>query len=142
MGEEIASWKRKLEDEVKTIKQKYQNLESELVVNNKILEVSENKYHSLEREFNLLKAERDDLLERVSNSSQMLAQFRDQKENFLQDLNAEVQRRKKLEEEIKQFSVAFASRQRSIMSFQSDFKSVLENLKAQNPVSASKSLGS
>ncbi|CAA3005562.1 kinesin KIN-7N [Olea europaea subsp. europaea] len=142
LGEEIASWKRKLEDEVKTIKQKYQNLESELVVNNKILEVSENKYHSLEREFNLLKAERDDLLERVSNSSQMLAQFRDQKENFLQDLNAEVQRRKKLEEEIKQFSVAFASRQRSIMSFQSDFKSVLENLKAQNPVSASKSLGS
>lgn len=142
MGEEIASWKRKLEDEVKTIKQKYQNLESELVVNNKILEVSENKYHSLEREFNLLKAERDDLLERVSNSLQMLAQFRDQKENFLQDLNAEVQRRKKLEEEIKQFSVAFASRQRSIMSFQSDFKSVLENLKAQNPVSASKSLGS
>ncbi|KAL2454392.1 P-loop containing nucleoside triphosphate hydrolase superfamily protein [Abeliophyllum distichum] len=136
LGEEIASWKREVDDEVKTIKQKYQNLESELVVNNKILEVSENKYHSLEREFQLLKAERDVLLERVSNSSQVLAQVTDQKEKVLQDFNAEVQRRTKLEEEIKQFSVAFASRQRSVMSFQSDFKSVLENLKAQNPVSA------
>lgn len=45
----------------------------------------------------------------------------------------EIQRRRNLEEEIKQFSVAFVSRQRSLASFHSDFKSRIEDLRTQKP---------
>ncbi|KAA8538272.1 hypothetical protein F0562_027905 [Nyssa sinensis] len=141
LGEEIACWKEKLGNELKTVKEKYQSLEKGLDMNNQLLEVSKERYHSLEREFHLLKEERDSLLQTVSNSSERLALVTDQKKKVMQDLNIEIQRRKDLEEEIKEFSVAFACRQRSFMSFRSEFQSKIENLKAQNPVSIPKSLG-
>ncbi|PIN11610.1 Kinesin-like protein [Handroanthus impetiginosus] len=142
LGGQIACWKQTLENEVEIIKQKYQDLEKELEVNNQLLKLSEGKYHSLEREFQLLKEDRDATLQRVSSSSQMLEQITGQKEKAIKDLNTEIRRRKKLEEEIIQFNMAFACRQRSITSFHSDFKSILENMKAQHPTSLSKSHGS
>ncbi|KAG8654827.1 kinesin-like protein KIN-7N isoform X2 [Manihot esculenta] len=133
--------KDKLSYELDSIKEKYNDLEKKLDLNNQLLEVSREKYTSLERKLQLLKGERDSLLETVSESSQKLALVKDQKENVLKDLNSEVRRRKDLEEQIKQFSVAFASRQRSFTSFQSEFKSKIEKLRSLDTVSASKSLG-
>lgn len=137
LGRQIACWKQELRNEVKMIKEKYTDLEKELEVSNQLRELSDGKYHSLEREFKLLKEDRDAMHQRISTSSQTLAQ---QKENALKELNIEARRRKKLEEEIKQFSVAFACRQRSGTSFHSEFKSILDNM---NPTtSLSKSHGS
>ncbi|XVE55721.1 hypothetical protein DITRI_Ditri03aG0180900 [Diplodiscus trichospermus] len=137
---ETASWKEKLSNELNTAKEKYEKLEKELDLSNKFLEASKERYGSLEREFRLLKEERDSMLKTISESSQNLRLLTDQKENILKDLNTEVQRRKDLEEEIKQFSVAFASRQRSLMSIHGEFKSKIEKLRAENPVSVLKSL--
>ncbi|KAJ9674170.1 hypothetical protein PVL29_023616 [Vitis rotundifolia] len=141
LGGETACWKEKLDNELNTINEKYQSLKKELENSNQLLEVSKERYHSLEREFHLLKDERDSLLQTVSKSTQKLALVTDHKENVLKELNTELQRRKDLEEEVKQFSVAFAHRQRSLMSFHSQFKSKIENLRAQNPVPIAKSLG-
>ena len=41
--------------------------------------------------------------------------------------DSEVQRRKDLNEEIKQFSIAFASRQKSLTSIHGEFKSKIES---------------
>lgn len=141
LGMEIASWKTKLDNEVKAIKEKYNNLEKELITNNQLLEVSKDKFHSLEKEFHLLKEERDVLLQSVSSSSKRLALVTDEKEKALHDFKIEEQRRKDLEEEIKKFTSAFEYRQKSLVSFHSDFKSIVENLKGQNSVSLTKSLG-
>ncbi|TXG52562.1 hypothetical protein EZV62_021731 [Acer yangbiense] len=141
LEEETACWKEKLSNELNTIKEKYNGLEKEVDLNNKFLEASKERYGSLEREFQLLKEERDSLIETVAESSQKLAVVTDQKENVLKDLNSEVHRRKDIEEEIKQFSVAFASRQKSLVSFHSELKSKVEKLRSQNPVPVPKSLG-
>lgn len=135
LGGEIASWKRKLDEDIKTIQAKYQNLEKELDLNNQLLIASRDRYNSLEREFHLLKEERDLLIQKVSTSSEKLELVTNQKGKVWEDLNAEVTRRKNLEDEIKQFSVAFACRQRSIISLHSDFKSVIGNFKSQKPIS-------
>ena len=141
LGGETACWKEKLDNELYTINEKYQILEKELEHSNQLLEVSKERYHSLEREFHLLKDERDSLLQTVSKSTQKLTLVTDQKEYVLKELNTELQRRKDLEEEVKQFSIAFTHRQGSLMSFHSEFKSKIENLRAQNTVSIAKSLG-
>ncbi|XP_075642982.1 kinesin-like protein KIN-7N [Castanea sativa] len=140
-GGETACWKEELSNELNTIKERYYGLEKELDHNNQLLVVSKERYDILEREFRLLKEDRDLLHQLVSDSSQKLSLVTEQKENVLKDLNTEVQRRKNLEEEIKQFSVAFASRQRSLMSFHSDIKSNCEKLRTQCLVSLPKSRG-
>ncbi|EYU25539.1 hypothetical protein MIMGU_mgv1a001948mg [Erythranthe guttata] len=142
LGGQIACWKHSLENEVKIIKEKYDDLEKEMEVSNQLRKVSNGKYNSLEREFHLLKEDRDAVLQIISTSSQKIAQITRQNENALKDLNIEVKRRKKLEEEIKHFSVAFACRQRSITSFHSEFKSMLDIMMAQSPNTLSKSRGS
>lgn len=109
-------------------------LKQELDLSNNSLESSKQRYGSLEREFQQLKEERDSLLQTVSESSKNITFLTDQKENMLKDLNCEVQRRKDLEAEIKQFSVAFASRQRSLASIHGEFKSKIEKLRAENLV--------
>ncbi|GLT62951.1 hypothetical protein SLA2020_355520 [Shorea laevis] len=139
---ETAGWMEKSGNELNSIKEKYHDLEKDLDKNNKLLEVSKERYGSFEREFQLLKEERDSLFRTVSESSHQLALLTDQKENVLKDLSTEVQRRKRLEEEIKQFSVAFASRQRILVSIENEFQSKIEKMRAQNPVSLPKSLGS
>lgn len=128
-------------NEVNSMKEKYQSLEKKLDTNNQLLEDSKERYHILEKEFCLLLEEKDSLLKSVSNSSQRLTVVTEQKEKVFLDLNNEIRRRKDLEEEIKQFSVAFACRQRSLVSFHSEFKSKIEKLKAEKPVSIAKSLG-
>ncbi|KAB2023602.1 hypothetical protein ES319_D06G030500v1 [Gossypium barbadense] len=109
-------------------------LKQELDLSNNSLESSKQRYGNLEREFQKLKDERDSLLQTVSESSKNITFLTDQKENILKDLNCEVQRRKDLEAEIKQFSVAFASRQRSLASIHGEFKSKIEKLRAENLV--------
>ncbi|KAK7321625.1 hypothetical protein VNO77_32451 [Canavalia gladiata] len=99
------------------------------------------RYESLGRELQLLKDERDSLLQKFSESSEKLAMVSSQKENVLKYLNTEVQRRKNLEGEVKQFTAAFASRQKSFISFHSDHKTKLEKLRAQTPISLPKSFG-
>ncbi|CAK7347391.1 unnamed protein product [Dovyalis caffra] len=141
LGEESASWKEKLGTELDAVKKKLHALENELEHNSQLLKDSRERYDTMKRDCWLLKEERDSLLEKVSESSQKLAMIAVQKENVLKDLNTEAERRKCLEKEIKQFSVAFSSRQRSFMSFQGEFTSRVEKLRAQNPVSASESLG-
>lgn len=135
LGGEIACWKKKLDEDIKTIQAKYENLEKELDLNNQLLVASRDRYNSLEREFHLLKEERDLLIQKVSTSSEKLELVTNQKGKVWEDLNAEVKRRQNLEDEIKQFSVAFACRQRSIVSLHSDFKSVIDNFKSQKPIS-------
>ncbi|XP_042046839.1 kinesin-like protein KIN-7N [Salvia splendens] len=131
-----------LENQVEESKHKYNDLKKELEVTNQLLKVSEGKLHSLEREFCIVKEERDTMFSRISSSAQILTQVTGEKDRVLKELNTEVRRRKKLEEEIKQFNAAFACRQRSVTSFQSEFKSLLETMKTQNPTSLSKSHGS
>lgn len=133
--------KEKLCNELNSIKERYRALEEEFSINSRILEVPKDKYDSLEGEFLLLKDERDSLLQMVSESSQTLEMVSNQKENALKDLNTEVLRRKHLEGEVKQFTAAFASRQRSLMSFHGEFKSKVEKLRGQVSISVPKSLG-
>ena len=140
MGGETANWKENLSNELNTIKERYNDLEKELNCNNHLLDASKHRYDTLENEFQLLKEERDGLQKMISESSQELALVTDQKENVLKDLNSEFQRRKNLEEKVRQFSVAFASRKTSLASFHGEFKSKIEKLRAQNPVSAPKPL--
>ncbi|KAF8404845.1 hypothetical protein HHK36_009734 [Tetracentron sinense] len=125
-----ASWREKLGLELNTIKEKYQSMEKEFNLNNQLLEASKERCHNLEREFNLLKEERVSLVQRISSSSQKLSLVTDQKEKISNDLNMEVQRRKVLEEDVKQFSLVFACRQRSFSTFHSEFRSKIENLRA------------
>ncbi|KAG5612939.1 hypothetical protein H5410_024220 [Solanum commersonii] len=141
LGGEIACWKKKLDEDIKTIQEKYQNLEKELDLNNQLLATSRDRYNSLEREFHLLKEERDVLVQNVSSSSEKLELVTNQNEKVLDTLNAEVKRRKHLEEEIKQFTAAFAFRQSSLVSLRSDFDSVIDSFKAQKPISISRSPG-
>lgn len=110
-------------------------------LNNQCLAASRDRYNSLEREFHLLKEERDVLVQNASSSSKNLKLVTNQNEKVLNDLNAEVKRRKHLEEEIKQFSAAFACRQRSLISLHSHFDSVIDSFKAQKPISISRSPG-
>ncbi|XP_054794104.1 kinesin-like protein KIN-7N isoform X2 [Prosopis cineraria] len=133
--------KEKLCDELNSIKERCRGLEEEVSINNCLLEVSKDNYNSLEREFLLLKEERDSLILMVSESSQRLEMVSNQKENTLKDLNTEVQRRIHLEGEVKQFTAAFASRQRSLMSFHDEFRTTVEKLRAQTTISVPKSLG-
>ncbi|PPD70119.1 hypothetical protein GOBAR_DD32992 [Gossypium barbadense] len=125
--EEEVQINRRLMGEISELKQ-------ELDLSNNSLESSAQRYGNLEREFQKLKDERDSLLQTVSESSKNITFLTDQKENILKDLNCEVQRRKDLEAEIKQFSVAFASRQRSLASIHGEFKSKIEKLRAENLV--------
>ncbi|QCD99053.1 kinesin-like protein KIN-7N [Vigna unguiculata] len=99
------------------------------------------RYESMERELQLLKVERESLLQKFSESSEKLSMVSSQKENVLKDLNTEVLRRKNLEGEVKQFAAAFASRQESLISFHSDLKTKIEKWRAQTPISVPKSFG-
>lgn len=124
------------------IKQKFHGLETQLGESNKVLEASRGKHSTLQKQFQVLKEEQDLLLKSLSDSTQRLTLATNQKENALKDLNSEVQRRRFIEEEIKQIGIAFAGRQKSLLSFHSEFKSKLEMvIKAENSVSAAKSLG-
>lgn len=138
---ETACWKEKLSNELNTIRERYHGLEKELSLNNQLLEESKVRYNNLETKFHHLTEERDTLCKMVSESSQKLALITDQKENVLKDLNTEFQRRKDLQEKIKQFSVAFARRKTSLVSLHSEFKSKIEEMRTENPVSAPKSFG-
>nr|XP_043607923.1 kinesin-like protein KIN-7N [Erigeron canadensis] len=141
LGEKVASWKAEMSDEIKMIKERYERLEQELITKNHLLEGSKEIIHSLEKESQLLLEERDDLLQTASDLSKRVASLTQENEKVLQDLSSEIQRRKDLETQIKQFSIAFASRQRTLMSFHSEFKSKLDHLKAQSPVLGTKSIG-
>ena len=88
-----------------------------------------------------MKDERDSLLQMFSELSEKLAMVSSQKENALKDLNTEVQRRKNLEGDVKQFTTAFACRQKSLMSFHGEFKTKIEKLRAQTSISVPKSFG-
>lgn len=109
-----------------------------MVCNKQLLEVSKQRYDNLETELYHLKEERDSLHKMVSESSQELALVTDQKENVLKNLNTEFQRRKDVEEKIKQFAVAFAHKQTSMVNFHGEIKSKIEKMTAQNPISDTK----
>uniref|UniRef100_A0A7N0UYE3 Uncharacterized protein n=1 Tax=Kalanchoe fedtschenkoi TaxID=63787 RepID=A0A7N0UYE3_KALFE len=138
---DVGRWKEEVTSEFNNIKEKYQRLASEFHANHELLKASKERYHSLEKEFSLLKAEKDTLHRMASESSQELSKVVDQKDKAVKELITETQRRQELEKEIKQFTVAFASRQRSLHSFHTDFKSKIENLKAQNSALVPKSHG-
>ncbi|GMH23207.1 hypothetical protein Nepgr_025050 [Nepenthes gracilis] len=140
-GIETTCWKEKLSKELNTIKDKYICLEQKLDLNTQLLEASKEKYHDLEREFHMLKGERDSLFHKVSESAEKLALVSDQREMILKDYNSEVQKRKDLEEEIKRFSIAFASQQRSLASFHNEFKARVVCLRSLNSHAAPESLG-
>lgn len=123
------------------IKEKFHGLQKELDGNSQLLKDCEGKYRGLENQLRGLKEEKDMLLRAVSESTQKASLASEQKENVLKDLSAEIQRRKYLEEEIKHFSVAFAGRQRFLLSFHSELKSKLEGLEAENKASMPKSFG-
>ncbi|WCJ35583.1 Kinesin-like protein KIN-7N [Euphorbia peplus] len=127
--------------ELEGIREKYHDLEKKLDLNTQILEDSKEEYSCMEREFHELKEERKGLVEGITELSEKLKLVTDQKEKMLKELSAEAQRRKHLQQEIIEFRIAFASRQRSFLSFESEFQSKVEKLGALTPVSVSKSLG-
>lgn len=122
-----------MSDEIKLIKERYENLEEELDMNNQLLEASKARIHGLQKESQVLSEERDDLLVTVSDSWKRSASLNEQNEKILQDLTCEIQKRKDLEDDIKQFSVGFVSRYKSYKLFSSEIKSKVEHLKAQKP---------
>ncbi|OVA09421.1 Kinesin [Macleaya cordata] len=136
-----ASWKEEMSNELDAIKERYHILEKEFDLNNQLLEACKERFYNLERECNILKEERTSLFEKLSISDKKLDLVHDQNEKISKDLNTEIQRREKLEEEIKQFSVAFAHRQGSFKSFNNELKAKIENLRALNSVPISKPLG-
>ncbi|KAJ8773251.1 hypothetical protein K2173_028428 [Erythroxylum novogranatense] len=138
MERETASWKEKLVSELDTFQVKCNSLQKELENNQQLLGESRERYSVLERDFRLLKEERDTLFQRVSDSSHKVALANDQKENALKDLNNEALSRKDLEDKIKQFTVAFSGRHRSLISFQKELKCQVETLSAKSSFSVSK----
>ncbi|CAN0905782.1 Kinesin-like protein KIN-7N [Linum grandiflorum] len=129
-GETAANDKQELESELKRIKEKHDKVVTTLEQNSKLLEVSRDKYSRLERDVELLSEERGLLVNRVSELRGELDAAKDEKENVVQDLNAAANRRRNLEAEIKQLSVAFAGRQKSFLTFDSEFKSKMEQLRS------------
>ncbi|CAL1361362.1 unnamed protein product [Linum trigynum] len=129
-GQTAPSDDKKMGSELKAIKVKHEELEKELEQKNKLLEVSGDKYISLERDVQLLNRERESLVHRVSELSEKLDLATNQKENVVKDLNCEAQRRKNLEADIKQVSVAFAGRQKSFITLDSEFRSKMEQLRS------------
>ncbi|CAH1434763.1 unnamed protein product [Lactuca virosa] len=130
---QITCWKKEMSDEIKLIKERYENLEEELDTNNHLLEASKARVHGLQKESQLLSEERDDLLLTVSDSWKRIASLNEQNEKILQDLTCEIQKRKDVEDDIKEFSVGFVSRYKSYKLFSSEIKSKVEHLKAQKP---------
>lgn len=112
-------------------KEKYHVLHQELNESSRLLQVSKDEYRSLEREFQKFKEEREYLCRAASESDRKILSAAVEKENVLKELNSEVQRRKKLEEEIKSFSKAFAARQRSVVSLHSNLRLNMEKLMAK-----------
>ncbi|CAA7031273.1 unnamed protein product [Microthlaspi erraticum] len=130
-GLETAVMEEKLKSELSTIKERYNELEKELC----LAKASRESHERLEKEVELLKEERDSLDAEISKATRRLRATASEKENVLKDLNVEVKRRKEMEEEIKQISFAFASRQRSLVSFHNEIKSKMQKLTTQNPKS-------
>ncbi|GKE84780.1 kinesin-like protein KIN-7N, partial [Tanacetum coccineum] len=137
LGQQITSWKAEVSGEIKLIKERYEILEQESDINNHLLEASKERIHGLENESQLVTEERDKLLIATLDSSKTLASLTQQNEKILQDLACEIRRRKDLEEKIRQFSITYASRQNSLMSFHTEFRSKIDYLKAQSPVVSS-----
>ncbi|CAH2047327.1 unnamed protein product [Thlaspi arvense] len=133
--ETTAALEEQLKSELSIIKERYKELEKELSLDKELLGASRESHERLEKEVNFLKEERDSLDVAVSRSTQRLRVIANDKENALKDLNVEVKRRKEMEEEIKQISFAFASRQKSLMSFHNEIKSKMQKLTTQNPKS-------
>ncbi|KAF5188121.1 Kinesin-like protein [Thalictrum thalictroides] len=128
------SWNDDFRNEMNAIKERYQVLEKEFNTNNQLLETSKERFHSLERECNLIREERNSLIQKLCVSAQNLSLVTDQKAKISKDLNMEIQRRKDLEKEVKQFSLAFSERQRSFIAVNNEFKAKIENLRRLNPV--------
>ncbi|KAK9756502.1 hypothetical protein RND81_01G102200 [Saponaria officinalis] len=139
--EDSALWKETLSNELSKIRENYTYMEKHTDPNNQILEDTKARCLDLERRLLVLKEDRESLLENVAKLDQNLSLVSEEKETFLQKYNAELQRRKDLEEGIKQFSVTFASRQRSFTSFHSDLKSRIQTLRSHNHAVLPNSLG-
>ncbi|PWA82882.1 P-loop containing nucleoside triphosphate hydrolases superfamily protein [Artemisia annua] len=137
LGQQIALWKAEVSGEIKLIQERHESLEQESDINNHLLEASKERIQGLEKESQLLTEEKEKLLLAAFDSSKRLASLTQQNEKNLQDLACEIRRRKDLEEKIRQFSITYASRQNSLMSFHMEFKSKIDYLKAQSPVVSS-----
>ncbi|KAF3562420.1 hypothetical protein DY000_02012952 [Brassica cretica] len=132
-GQETGAMEEKLKSELSIVKERYNEQEKELSLDKLLLKASRESHERLEKEVQSLKEERDSLDVAVSQSTQRLRVIASDKENALKDLNVEVKRRKEMEEEIKQISFAFSSRQKSLMSFHNEIKSKMQKLTTQNP---------
>ncbi|KAI3957107.1 hypothetical protein MKX01_004398 [Papaver californicum] len=136
-----ASSKEEISNELDSIKESYHILESKFKLSNQHLEDCKERFCNLERECNILKDEKTSLFQKLIMSDKKLDMVHDQNEKILKDLNTEIQRRKKLEEEIRRFSEAFSHRQVSFRSFNNELKSRIKNLRAPNSVPIPKPLG-
>ncbi|CAN1775923.1 Kinesin-like protein KIN-7N [Linum perenne] len=125
-----ANDKNELESELKRIKEKHNELVTTMEQNSKLLEVSRDKYSRLERDVQLLNEEKGMLVHRVSELRGEVDAAKNEKENVAQDLNSEAHKRRNLEAEIKQLSVAFAGRQKSFLNLDSEFKAKMEELRS------------
>ncbi|KAL9225658.1 hypothetical protein vseg_001554 [Gypsophila vaccaria] len=139
--EDAASWKETVSNELDKIRENYVYMEKHTDPNNQILEDTRARCLDLERQSLALKEDRELLLQNVAKSSRNLTVVSEEKDIFQQKYNAELQRRKELEDGIKEFNVAFASRSRSFTSFHSDLKSRIQGLRSQNHAVLSNSLG-
>lgn len=133
-GGAVMSWKDELRNEINSIQVRYQTLEKEFSTNNQLLEKSKERIQFLEREYNCLREERDSLVQKLCLSAQNTTSVNNQKTKISKELIMEIQRRKDLEEEVKQFSLAFSCRQRSFTSFSDEVNAKIESRKCANPI--------
>ncbi|EPS57946.1 hypothetical protein M569_16870 [Genlisea aurea] len=113
------------------IKQKYVEMEDEINENKRLLRISEQRFKSLEMEHQILKQDTEQVHQRVSVLSETVAEVTEQKTRALMEIENEARRRRKVEDEIKRFHVAFVQNVKSKSSFQSDFKSIIDRIKSQ-----------
>ncbi|KAK9166039.1 hypothetical protein Scep_001230 [Stephania cephalantha] len=115
--------------ELNAMKERCESLEEELNRSSLLLAASTERFESLERECNALKEERTALHQKLVMSGQKNSLLTNKKEKVFRDLEMEIRRRKNLEEQIKQFSMLFAGRQRSVMLFRDEVKAKIGHLR-------------
>ncbi|CAN8241144.1 unnamed protein product [Cochlearia groenlandica] len=126
--QEASALEEKLKSELNIIKERYNEMERELCLDKQLLKASRESHERLEKEVELLKEERVSLDVAISDSTRKLRVVSNDKENVLKELNVEAKRRKEMEEEVKNMSLAFATRHRTLASFHSEMKSKMQQL--------------
>ncbi|KAL5988290.1 hypothetical protein ACLOJK_036053 [Asimina triloba] len=116
--------------ELDALKESYKALERQRSDNIQLLKASEERCLGLEKDCSDLREKQIVLMQNLHASNQSLALNTSQKEDLFKNLNAELRKRKDLDQDIRQFRLAFAQRQSSFMFFNKECKAKVEKMRA------------